>query len=303
MEPNLVSYSAITQRPALRWPNGARVALWVVPNIEHYEYLPKFARVRDPWPRTPHPDVLGYSQRDYGNRVGLWRLFELTDALQVPCTVSLSMTVIQHYPTILDAMLKRNWELMSHGIYNTRYHWDFSPDEERAAMLESRDIHRRLTGKEQSGWFSPAITNTLNTFDLAAETGFRYTADLYHDDQPFPLNVKTGKLLSIPYSVDLNDVIVHRKGEETADFAQQIRDYFDTLYDEGREQGRVMCIALHPFWVGQPHRIRAFRAALEYILSHSGVWVTTGENIVDWFNTHHLPAIESHLAAREAANG
>ena len=303
MDSDLVPYSPIMQRPALRWPNSARVALWVVPNIEHYEYQPKFVRVRDPWPRSPHPDVLGYATRDYGNRVGLWRLFELTDDLGIPCTVSLSMTVIQHFPAILEAMEKRNWELMSHGIYNTRYHWNFTPEEERAAMLESRDIHRRLTGREQQGWFSPAITNTVNTFDLAAECGFSYTADLYHDDQPFPLRVKTGKLLSLPYTVELNDVLAHRRGEEAEEFARQIRDYFDTVYAEGAEQGRVMCIALHPYWVGQPHRIRVVRSALEYILSHSGVWLARGGEIVDWFNANHLPAIESHLAAREAANG
>ena len=98
MEPNLVPYSPILHRPPLRWPNGARVALWVVPNIEHYEYLPKFVRTRDPWPRSPHPDILGYTQRDYGNRVGLWRLFEVTDALNIRCTVSLNMAVLQHFP-------------------------------------------------------------------------------------------------------------------------------------------------------------------------------------------------------------
>jgi allantoinase len=303
MDPNLVTYSPILHRPQLRWPNGARVAVWIVPNIEHYEYQPKYQRIRDPWPRSPHPDVLGYAQRDYGNRVGLWRLFDLTDEFNIRCTVSLSMTVIQHYPAILEAMEKRNWELMSHGIYNTRYHWNFTPEEERAAMLESREIHRRLTGREQKGWFSPAITNTMNTFDLAAECGYDYTADLYHDDQPFPLNVKSGRLVSVPYSVDNNDVILHRRGEETADFVRQIKDHFDTVYEEGAEQGRVMCIALHPYWVGQPHRIRVFRQALEYILSHSGVWVTTGGDIADWFNANHRPAIESHLAAREAANG
>ncbi len=303
MTDDLFAYSPIAHRPPLRWPNNARVALWIVPNIEHYEYLPKFVRTREPWPRSPAPDVLGYSQRDWGNRVGLWRFFQLADDLGFPCTVSLSMSVIQHFPQILEAMEKRRWELMSHGIYNTRYHWDLTPAEELAEMLESREIHRELTGREQSGWFSPAITNTLNTFDLAADAGFRYTADLYHDDQPFPLRVKSGALLSVPYSVDLNDVIVNRRGEEVDEFARQIRDHFDTVYAEGAEQGRVMCIALHPFWVGQPHRIRAVRRALEYILAHPGVWVTTGEKIAGWYNDNHLATIEAHLAAREAANG
>ena len=137
MEPNLVAYSPILHRPPLRWPNGARVALWVVPNIEHYEFLPKFVRTRDPWPRSPHTDVLGYTQRDYGNRVGLWRLFEVTDALGIRCTVSLNMAVLEHFPEILGAMESRGWEYMSHGIYNTRYHLDFSLDEERAARWDS----------------------------------------------------------------------------------------------------------------------------------------------------------------------
>lgn len=303
MEPDIVAYSPITHRPRLAWPNGARVALWVVPNIEHYEYLPAFVRTRDPWPRAPHPDVAGYASRDWGNRVGLWRLFDVIDALGLRCTASLNLAVIEHYPAILEAMEARGWELMSHGIYNTRYHWDFSEAEERAAMLECQDIHQRLLGRKLRGWFSPAITNTLRTFDLAAECGYDYTAELYHDDQPFPIRTHSGRLLSIPYSVDLNDVILHRHGGEAEDFARVIGDAFDTLYYEGAEQGRVMCVALHPFWVGQPHRLRAFRRAMEYVLSHPGVWVATGAEIIDWYTAHHLPAIEARIAAREAANG
>lgn len=298
-----IPYSPILHRPRLSWPNGARLALWVVPNIEHYEYLPKFVRRRDPWPRSPHPDVLGYAQRDYGNRVGLWRLFRLTDDLGIRCTVSLSMAVMQHFLPILEAMEKREWEYMSHGIYNTRYHWDFSADEERSAMEEAKEIHQRMTGRRIRGWFSPAITNTLNTFELAAACGYDYTADLYHDDQPFPIPTASGKLISMPYSVELNDALLYRRGVEAEEFAGQIRDYFDTVYAEGAHQGRVMCIALHPYWVGQPHRLRIFRGAMEYILAHPGVWVTTGAEITDWFNANHLPAIEAHLAAREAVNG
>ena len=286
-------YSPIVERPKLSWPGGARVALWLVPNIEHYEYLPKFVRTRDPWPRSPHPDVLGYAQRDYGNRVGLWRLFELTDELGIRCTVSLNMTVIQHYPAILEAMEKRSWEYMSHGIYNTRYHWDFTEDEERAAMLESREIHRRLTGREQRGWFSPAITNTPSTFDLAAECGYDYTADLYHDDQPFPLRVKSRSLLSIPYSVDLNDAILLRHGEEVGEFARQIRDHFDTVYAEGAEQGRVMCIALHPYRMGPPHRLKHLDRAIADIRKHKDAWICTAEEISSGTRPTGLPPTRS----------
>ena len=178
------------------------------------------------WDTTPLRDAATYRIKA-----------NVTDALGMRCTVSLSMSVIQHFPAILEGMVKRNWELMSHGIYNTRYHWNFTPEEERAAMQESREIHRRLVGTEQKGWFSPAITNTLETFENAAACGFDYTADLYHDDQPFPIKTREGKLLSMPYSVDLNDAILIRRGQEAEEFGRQIRDHFDTVYAEGADQG------------------------------------------------------------------
>src|SRR5262249_56302560 len=137
-----------------------------------YGSLRQFVRTRDRWPGSPHPGILGYTQRDYGNRVGLWRLFELTDALGIRCTVSLNMAVLEHFPEILGAMEHRGWEYMSHGIYNTRYHWQFSRDEERAAMEESKDIHQRLTGRKLPRWFSPAITNTLDTFQIAPQRAY-----------------------------------------------------------------------------------------------------------------------------------
>ena len=303
MEPDIVAYSPILHRPRLTWPHGARVALWVCPNIEHYEYQPKFVRLRDPWPRSPHPDVLGYGLRDYGNRVGLWRLFEVLDALGLRCTASLSMAVMQHYPAILEAMERRGWEYMAQGLYATRYHWDFTVEEERAVMLECREIHRRMTGREQRGWFSPAATNTLRTFDLAAEAGYDYCCDLCHDDQPFPVRTATGRLITVPYGMDLNDETISRRGEEIGDFTRQIRDAFDTLYEEGAVQGRVMCIALHPFWIGQPHRIAGFRQVMEYILSHPGVWCATAAEIADWYAAQHADAIDIYLAARAALHG
>jgi peptidoglycan/xylan/chitin deacetylase (PgdA/CDA1 family) len=276
-----IVYSAAPERPPLHWPGGARVALWVAPNIEHYEFLPEHIRVRDPWPRLPHPDILGYGLRDYGNRVGVWRLMEVFDRFQVPCTVSLSMAVLQMYPEITEAMLKRRWEFMSHGLYNTRYHWNLSEADERAAIEECQHIHRQFTGRGLPGWFSPAASNTLNTPDLVAEAGIGYLCDLYHDDQPTPIQVRQGELYSLPYSMEINDSIAWRRGQEGAAFAQKICDEFDTLYAEGAVSGQVMNIAVHPFIMGQPHRIEHLAQALEYVLSHSGVWCATGSEIID----------------------
>ena len=278
--PERIAYSAAPERPPLRWPGGARVALWVAPNIEHYEFLPEHIRVRDPWPRLPHPDLLGYGLRDYGNRVGLWRLMEVFDRFQLPCTVSLSMAVLQMYPEIAEAMLKRRWEFMSHGLYNTRYHWNLSEADERAAIEECQQIHRQFTGRDLPGWFSPAASNTLNTPDLVAEAGIGYLCDLYHDDQPTPIQVRQGELYSLPYSMEINDSIAWRRGQEGAAFAQKICDEFDTLYSEGAVSGQVMNIAVHPFIMGQPHRIEHLAQALDYILSHSGVWCATGSDII-----------------------
>lgn len=275
------AYSAMPERPRLRWPNGARVALWIAPNIEHYEYLPQQIRVRDPWPRMSHPDILGYGLRDYGNRVGVWRLMEIFDRYNLRCTVSLSMSVLEMYPEIAQGMLSRSWELMAHGLYNTRYHWNLAETEEREAIEQCKDIHRRVAGGELKGWFSPAASNTLATPDLVAEAGLRYLCDLYHDDQPTRLNVRQGALYSLPYSMEINDTIAWRRGQEAEAFERKICDEFDTLYADGASRGMVMNIAVHPFIMGQPHRIEHLGRALEYILSHDDVWCATGSEIVD----------------------
>jgi peptidoglycan/xylan/chitin deacetylase (PgdA/CDA1 family) len=278
-----IAYSALPARRPLRWPGGARLAVWVAPNIEHYEYLPEQVRVRNPWPRLPHPDILGYGLRDYGNRVGVWRLMELFDRLELPVTVSLSMAVLDMYPDLAQAMMERQWEFMSHGLYNTRYHWNMSEDEEREAIAQCQEIHLRHTGRALRGWFSPAASNTLRTPDLVAESGISYLCDLYHDDQPTPIRVRSGELTSLPYSMEINDSIAWRRGQEAEAFARQIRDEFDVLYAEGAEHGRVMNIAVHPFIMGQPHRIDALDHALQYIRSHEDVWFATGAQIVDCY--------------------
>ena len=277
-----IAYSAMPDRPPVVWPGGARLALWVVPNIEHYEYRPEVVRVRDPWPRLPHPDILGYGLRDYGNRVGVWRLMEVFDRLDIRATVSLSMAVLEMYPEIAEAMTERRWEFMCHGLYNTRYHWNLSEDEERAEIAHCQAIHRRVTGQDFAGWFSPAASNTLNTPDLVAEAGISYLCDLYHDDQPTWVNVRQGDLISLPYSMEVNDSICWRRGMEGEAFAQKIVDEFETLYAEG---GRVMCIAVHPFIMGQPHRIAHLERALAHVLSQPGVWQATGEQIVTAWRT------------------
>lgn len=290
--------SPIKGRPPLRWPGGARVALWVCPNIEHYSFLPQNVRVRDPWPRTPHPDILLYSQKDHANRVGVWRFFELLDRFALRGTVSLSLENWQRFPEVMEGCLSRRWDVMCHGMVNTDYLWGFGEDEERAYIARCVDTYRRLTGSMLHGWFSPALSHTLNTPDLVAEAGIDYFCDFFHDDQPTPIRVRSGRLVSLPYTVELNDSHVLTGAMEGEEFARAARDMFDTLYAEGEESGRVMCLALHPFVMGRPHRIRHVAETLSYILGHAGVWATTGAEMADWYLAHgHGPAL---AAAKDA---
>ncbi|MBI3969164.1 MAG: polysaccharide deacetylase family protein [Chloroflexi bacterium] len=286
-DPGRYAYSPSISRPKLELPHGARVAVWVVPNIEHYELLPAPNATRNPWPRVPHPDVLNYAIRDYGNRIGVWRLFEIMDEHDFRGTVSLNVAVCDHFPDIIEECNMRDWDYLGHGIYNTQYVYGMTEEQERAMIQDSIDTVKRATGKDLAGWLSPALTNSLATLDLIAEAGIKYTCDWFQDDQPFPLKVRKGRLISVPYSLELNDVIVYGDGHSGEYYGQIIKDHFDVLYAEGAESARVMCIPLHPYLVSHPHRLAPFADALDYICAHGGVWKATGEEIADWYLQSH----------------
>ncbi len=291
LEPDRFDYLPITERPIIKWPNGARVALWVVPNVEHLEFLPPRCDFRDPWPRTPHPDVSRYSNHDYGNRVGFWRMLEVMDRHKVRCTASLNQAVLEHFPEIRDAMVARNWDYMSHGIYNTRYVNNMSVDEEWAFYQDLIDTLKRHTGKQLKGILTPAISPSEASPDLMAEAGLIYHADWFHDDQPFPLKVKAGKLISMPYAIDINDALSNRAGYPPAYWAQCIKDEFDVLYQEGARSGQAMCIALHPYQCSHPSRVKYLDQALAHILSHEGVWQTTGDEIAQYYMDNYYDKV------------
>ena len=297
LPPDRVDYSPIIDRPIIKWPNNARVALWISPNVEHYEYLPVQDGPRNPWPRTPYPDVQQYSYRDYGNRVGFWRMLEPLDHYNIKCCVSINLAVLEHYPEIAQAMIQRDWDYMSHGIYNTRYMYAMTEEQEREFYQDSIQTLKLHTGKQLKGMLGPAISGTERTPDLMAEAGLIYHTDWMHDDQPVPIKVKSGKLISVPYSIELNDSSVLRDNHYEADyFAEICKAQFDQLYREGEESGRVMCIALHPFLIGQPHRIKYLDDILSHILSHTGVWQTTADEIAEYYIANYYDQAVEHAA-------
>ena len=258
LQPDRVDYSPIIDRPIIKWPNGARVALWISPNVEHYEYTPDYDGVRDPWPRTPYPDVLQYSYRDFGNRVGFWRMLEPLDKYNIKCCVSLNMAVLEHFPEIAQAMVERDWDFMSHGIYNTRFLNTYTEEQEREFYRDTIDTLKQHTGKQLKGMLGPAISGTPATPDLMAEAGLIYHTDWMHDDQPVPIKVKTGKLVSVPYSIELNDSGLFRDNHYEADyFARDLQGPVrPPVPGRGRERaGDVHCPAPFPDWAASPDQV------------------------------------------------
>jgi allantoinase len=296
-DPGLYDYWPYRDRLKIRWPGGRRLAFWVAPNIEFYELDPPVNPSRKAWTR-PTPDVLAYSYRDYGNRAGHWRMMALLDKYGVRGSVSLSVALIEHHPEIIDACKERNWEFFSHGIYNTRYCYGMDEAQERAIIEDSIATVQRATGQRIAGWLAPALTHTERTMDLLAQYGLNYTCDLFHDDQPTPIKTRTGRFISIPYSLEMNDAITFSVQNMTPRrYVEILKANFDRLYAEGAQSGTVMCIPLHAYLIGQPFRLGPFEEVLEYITSHDGVWVTTGREIADYWIEHHYDAALANIHA------
>jgi len=306
-DPGFYDYWPYEGRPRIQWPNGARLALWVAPNLEFYELDPPDNPQRKPWPQ-PYPAIPGYSIRDYGNRVGHVRQMELLDKFGIRGSVSLSVALCDHHPEIIELGKERNWEFFSHGIYNTRYTYGLSEQQERAMIRDSMESIYTHTGQKCAGYLAPALSHSERTLDLFAEVGTElfgdeagfYTCDLFHDDQPTPIYLRSGKrFVSIPYSLEMNDTIAYVVNKiEPRRYGQQIKDNFDRLYAEGAHSGTVMCIPTHNYQVSCPHRLRAFEDALEYITSHPDVWVTTGREIAEYFIENYYDVVSADIQAR-----
>jgi len=270
------------RRPNLRLPGGARLGFWLVANIEVYDFIPPPNPAKNASPRLPSPDVFTYGMRDYGARVGFWRLAAMCDALGLRCTASLSVDVIDARPQMFEACLRRDWDFVGHGTVNTRWSWGLDEAAERAFIAGTADKFRNATGRALKGWFSPGLSATPATFDLLGELGFGHCLDLFLDDVPFPIETRAGALVGVPYTMDLSDTVVYRQGFEAEDFARMIEDSFATLYREGEHEARFMCVGLHPYNLA-PHRIGPIAAALERIVRQPGVWATTAGEIAAWY--------------------
>ncbi len=284
-DPELYDFHPYNTRPRIAWPEDKTCAVWVAPNLEYYEIDPPANPQRKPWTK-PHPDVVGYSHRDHSNRVSHWRMADVMERHGFPGSVSLSVALCQHHPEVVADANARGWEFFSHGIYNTRYSYGMDEAQERAIIEDSIRTVQDATGQRIRGWLAPALTHTTRTLDLLAEYDFDYTCDLYHDDQVQEVKVvpevEGKRLASIPYSLEVNDhygfFVYNMSGREYADTLVR---QFRRLADEGEKSGTVMCIPLHAYLIGQPHRIAPFAEALEEIAADGRAWIAKAGEIVD----------------------
>ena len=278
MDHQRFDYSPIIKRRPLKWPNGARVAVWIIPNIEHFEFeLPGTAL----FPLNLVPDVLNYGWRDYAVRVGVWRLMETLDKYGVRATVALNAAVCEHYPVIIEEGKKRNWEFMGHAYDQMPIH----KVEDQAAMINrSMDILEKFTGKRPVGWLGPGLTQTLDTPELLVDAGVKYIGDWVYDDEPTVIRTAKGPLVTLPYTVEINDITMMVSHHHESDvLLKRTADAFDRLYEESADSTRALAIGVHPYVTGAAHRIKYFEQLYDYINRHDDVVHWTGQQIHDWY--------------------
>jgi peptidoglycan/xylan/chitin deacetylase (PgdA/CDA1 family) len=276
-------YSAMVDRAPLALPDGARIAVWTIVNVEEWEIEGAMPRVVLPTPAGASviPDVPNWSWHEYGMRVGFWRLKAALDRHGIRATMAVNASVCLSYPRIAQAALDAGWEFMGHGFKQRALPLE---EDQRAVIRKSIATIREFTGKPPRGWLGPGLAETWDTPDLLAEAGLEYLCDWVADEQPYTIKTTSRPLVVVPYSVELNDIpMMMIQHHESAELFNRTRDQFDRLYQEGEQSGRIMAIAVHPYISGVPHRIKYFEAIYDYMKQKPGVMFWKGEDVLDWY--------------------
>ena len=280
-----IDYSAIVDRPPMALPDGKRVAVWVIVNIENWDIEKPMPRTVLPPPggQTHIPDIPNWSWQEYGMRVGFWRLHEALTSRGIPATLSVNGSVCVQYPRLAGAARDAGWEFLGHAYLQRPTHLI---EDQRDDIRRTIETIRRFTGHPPRGWMGPGLTETWETPDYLAEQGIEYVADYPMDDLPFDIRTEHGPLISVPYTVELNDIpmmlIQHHKA---AEFYDRCMDSFERLHLEGESGARVMAIAVHPYISGASFRIKYFEKTLDAISSSGGAVMWTGGRILDWYRS------------------
>jgi len=287
MDHDRYDWSILFRRPPVEWPGGARVALWVVVALQWFPLDGPATPFRPPGAvDEPYPDYRNYSHRDYGNRVGVFRVMAALDRAGVRATAAVNGAVCARYPTVTAEAVRRGWELAAHGVDMGRLHHAGLGEAEEAALVdEALAAVRAAAGQPARGWLSPAGAESPRTLDLLAARGVEYVMDWVNDDLPYRLRAAAGPLYAMPYAPEIADVTLIWQAHHTPrEWAEQVRDRFEALDREAaRHGGRILALPLHPWVIGQPHRIAALEQVLDQVLGHPAVWPATGAEILAAF--------------------
>jgi allantoinase len=280
---NRYSYSAIKSRPTYTWPEGKKLALYIGINIEHFAFGTGLGHSVSA--ELPPPDPRTFAWRDYGNRIGVWRIFDLLDQLGLPAAHLVNTTIFDYAPEILSSIKARGDEIIGHGRTNAERQGQFWEEDEARLIAYVRDQIERHSGQRARGWMGPWMSQSHVTPDLLKEAGFEFLMDWPADDQPLWMKTRSGPIMSVPYPLEINDspqLLVRR--HTAVQFEEMIIEQFEEMLDQSEQQPLVCGIALHTMVVGQPYRLRSLRRALQHIVNHPNrdkVWFTRPGEIYD----------------------
>ena len=286
---NRVLYTAIVDRPKLVLPGGAKMIVWLIVNIEHWSIANSMPRMvlSPPMGQPMQPDLPNWAWHEYGMRVGFWRIFDALNQRSIVPTLATNGIVCNSYPRVAEAGLKKGWEMMGHGYVQGPMH---KLPNQLESIEKTVEAIKKFSGKAPVGWESPGLTENDETIDCLSRAGIEYVADWVLDDQPVWIQASPSPVLSVPYTVELNDIpmmlLQNNRGEEM--FLRGV-DHFERLWSESLTIPRVMAISVHPYVSGTPHRITYFEKLLDYIQKKDGVLIQTGEWISNWYRTQ-VPA-------------
>jgi allantoinase len=284
-----VPYTAIVDRPPLTLPQGARMLVWVIVNVEHWSMERPMPRtvLSPPMGQPLQPDLPNWAWHEYGMRVGFWRIHDALNNLRIVPTLAINGLVCESYPRVARAALASGWEFMGHGYVQGPMH---ALANQREAIAQTVNSIKAFTGQAPRGWESPGLTETSETIDYLAEAGIEYVADWVFDDQPVWIPAKPRPVLSVPYSVEMNDIpMMLLQSHSGAELYERGVAQIDRLWQESATIPRVMAISVHPYITGAPHRIAMFEKLLAYVQSKPGVLIQTGAEINDWYRAQ-VPA-------------
>jgi allantoinase len=277
-------YSAIVDRPPLKLPDGARVAVWTIVNLETWDISRAMPRqvLTPPMGQPLLPDVPNWGWHEYGMRVGVWRFFELFRELGVQCSAAVNGKMLEDYPRIAQAIKEAGWEFLPHGYEQMPMH---KVEDQPASIRRTLDVIEGITGERPVGWLAPGMTQTLETMDHLAAAGIKYTGDFVHDDEPSTIKTVHGPLVTVPYTFDMNDITImalqHHEGKH---FHERGVDQFEQLYKEGEQRAKIMAIPIHAYISGQPHRFVHLERLYRH-LKRPGVVFMSGEEIYKWYRS------------------